>query len=223
MINILVDDKEIEAREGTTLLQACLENDIYIPNLCYLQEMEHPHASCRMCFVEIEGEGEPVASCTIPVREGLVVRTDTPFVRRLQRSALRLLLSVHEVDCAHCPANKKCELQNMAKFLKVGLKPKGLDQFLTKPQVEEGHPVLNYYPKRCVLCGKCVFVSQKGPGKPFLTFAKRGFETVISFHGEEDSSRLPDETYMACVEVCPVGAITLKQNDAHDPDLKEKP
>ena len=223
MIKLIVDDREIEAIQGTTVLQACLENDIYIPNLCYLQEMEHPHASCRMCFVEIEGEGEPVASCTIPVREGLVVRTDTPSVRRLQRSALRLLLSVHEVDCAHCPANKKCELQNMAKFLKVGLKPKGLDQFLTKPQVEEGHPVLNYYPKRCVLCGKCVFVSQKGPGKPFLTFAKRGFETVISFHGEEDPSRIPEETYMACVEVCPVGAITLKQNDARDPDRKEKP
>jgi NADH dehydrogenase/NADH:ubiquinone oxidoreductase subunit G len=222
MINILVDDKEIEAIKGTTLLKACLENDIYIPNLCYLQEMEHPHASCRMCFVEIEGEGEPVASCTIPVREGLVVRTDTPFVRRLQRSALRLLLSVHEVDCAHCPANKKCELQNIAKFLKVGLKPKGLDQFLTGPQIEQGHPVLNYYPNRCVLCGKCVFVSQKGPGKPFLTFAKRGFETVISFHGEEDPSRITEETYMTCVEVCPVGAITLKKNDAHDPDVKEK-
>ena len=222
MIKLIVDDREIEAREGTTLLQACLENDIYIPNLCYLQEMEHPHASCRMCFVEIEGEEELVASCTIQVREGLVVRTDTPFVRRLQRSALQLLLSVHEVDCAHCPANKKCELQNMAKFLKVGLKPKGLDQFLKEPQIEEEHPVLNYYPNRCVLCGKCVFVSQKGHGKPFLTFAKRGFETVISFHGEEDSSRLAEETYMAFVEVCPVGAITLKENDAHASDVKEK-
>ena len=111
---------------------------------------------------------------------------------------------------------------NIAKFLKVGLKPKGLDQFLTGPQIEEGHPVLNYYPNRCVLCGKCVFVSQKGHGKPFLTFAKRGFETLISFHGEEDPSRITEETYMNCVEVCPVGAITLKKNDAHDPDVKEK-
>ena len=222
MIKLIVDDREIEAREGTTLLQACLENDIYIPNLCYLEEMEQPHASCRMCFVEIEGEEEPIASCTIQVREGLVVKTDTPFVRRLQRSALRLLLSVHEVDCAHCPANKKCELQNMAKFLKVGLKPKGLEQFLKDPQIDEEHPVLKYYPNRCVLCGRCVFVIQKGHGKPFLTFAKRGFETVISFHGEEEPPRLDDETYMACVEVCPVGAITLKENDAHALDEKEK-
>ncbi len=221
MIKLLVDDKEIQAREGATLLQACLENDIYIPNLCYLPDMEQPHASCRMCFVDIEGEEEPVASCTIQVREGLVVHTDTPLVRRLQRSALRLLLSVHEVDCAHCPANKKCELQNMAKFLKVGLKTKGLEQFLKESHIEEEHPVLKHYPNRCVLCGKCVFVSQKGPGKPFLSFAKRGFETIISFHGEENSPRTTDETYMACVKVCPVGAMTLKEDDTHGSHVKE--
>ena len=108
MVRIIVDDREIEAREGTSLLQACLENNIYIPNLCYLEEMEHPQASCRMCFVEIEGEDEPVVSCSVRVQNGLVARTDTPFVRRLQRSALRLLLSVHDVDCANCAANKKC-------------------------------------------------------------------------------------------------------------------
>ncbi len=218
MIKILVDDKEIEAREGSNLLQVCLENDIYIPNLCYLQEMEQPSASCRMCFVEVEGEEEPVASCTAEVRAGMVVRTDTPAVRRRQRSALRLLLSVHDVDCAHCPANKNCELQSIAKFLKVGLKPKGLEQCLKEPQIDEEHPALNYYPNRCVLCGKCVFVSQQQQGKPFLAFAKRGFQTVISFHGEE--AHLSDETYAACAEICPVGAITLKEKDAHSSNTK---
>ena len=222
MVKVFVDDKEIEAEEGTILLQACLVNDIYIPNLCYLEEMEHPPASCRMCFVEIEGEGGPVASCTVRVQDRMVVKTDTPLVRRLQRSALRLLLSVHDVDCAHCPANKKCELQRIAKFLKVGLKPKGLEQFLKSPEIYEGHPILNYYPSRCILCGKCVFMGQKRDGKPFLTFAKRGFETVISFHGEKDSPRLPDETYMACVEVCPVGAIRLKVDDPYSSDRKGK-
>ena len=99
-VQLLVDNKKIEAQEGTTLLQACLDNDIYIPNLCYLPGMETPPASCRMCFVEIEGEHKPVTSCTVHVKEGMTVKTDTPDVRRLQRTALKLLLSVHHVDCA---------------------------------------------------------------------------------------------------------------------------
>ena len=55
MPKLLVDNKEIEVKEGTTLLQACLDNGIYIPNLCYLESINDPPASCRMCFVEIEG------------------------------------------------------------------------------------------------------------------------------------------------------------------------
>ena len=121
MIKFLVDDIQIQVEEGTNLLQACLENEIYVPNLCYLEGKEIPSASCRMCFVEIEGEGRPVPSCTVSVKEGMIVQTDTPSVRRLQRSALQLLLSVHRVECAKCPANKKCELQRIARFLKVGL------------------------------------------------------------------------------------------------------
>ena len=161
MTKIRVDDKEIEADEGKNLLQVCLENGIYIPNLCYLEAMEFPAASCRLCFVEIEGRPEPVPSCTVRVSQGMIVRTDTPAVRRLQRSALRLLLSVHDLDCAHCPANKKCELQRIARILGVGLKPKPLEPFRKQRAVEEDHPFLNYDPDRCVLCGRCVFVCQE--------------------------------------------------------------
>lgn len=211
-VQLLVDNKKIEAQEGTTLLQACLDNDIYIPNLCYLPGMETPPASCRMCFVEIEGEHKPVTSCTVHVKEGMTVKTDTPDVRRLQRTALKLLLSVHHVDCAHCPANKKCELQRLAKFLKVGLKPKNLELLLREPEIDEGHPILNYFPNRCVLCGKCIHVCKKRNGKPVLAFARRGFDTVITFYGEKTSNDIQTscENCLACVEICPVGAITLK-------------
>ena len=213
MIKLFVNNKTIEVEKGRSLLQACLENDIYIPNLCYLEGMDNPLASCRMCFVEIEGEDKPVTSCTVEVRDGMVVKTDTPSVRRLQRSALQFLLSVHEVDCGRCPANKKCDLQRIAKFLKVGLKPKRLERFLKESGIDEDHPVLDYYPNRCVLCGKCIHVCQTLQGHPFLTFAKRGFDTVISFYGEKDASRLPCATCMACVEICPVSAITLKSGE----------
>ena len=213
MIKLLVDNKEIQVKEGTTLLQACLENEIYIPNLCYLEEMEVPSASCRMCFVEIEGEGRPVTSCTVKVREGMVVKTDTPAVRRLQRSALQLLLSVHRVECGKCPANKRCELQRIAKFLKVGLKPKRLEPYLKETEVVEDHPCLNYYPNRCILCGKCVHVCKNKHGQLMLSFAKRGLNTVVGLYGEGGDFDQPCEECFSCVEVCPVSALTLKDGN----------
>lgn len=208
MVKIIVDHKEIDAAEGTVLLEACLRHGIYVPNLCYLEGMGHPDASCRLCFVEIDGK--PVPACTVRVFGPLAVKTDTPAVRTLQRSALRLLLSVHDVDCARCPANKQCALQDMAKFLGIGLKPKGLEPFLKEPAVVEDHPFLNYYPNRCVLCGRCVRVCRTKEGRPQMVFAKRGFDTVISFYGVSRETMRVCEDCRTCVKVCPVGAITLK-------------
>ena len=212
MPKIRVDNQEIEVQEGKTVLQACLDNGIYIPNLCYLESMDAPSASCRMCFVEIEGVQQPITSCTMFVKENMVVKTDTESVRKLQRTALRLLLSVHDVDCKNCHANKKCEIQNIARFLKVGLKSKNLTQHFKEPEVIQEHPLLDYYPNRCVLCGKCYHVCRSQHGRTFLTFAKRGFDTTISFFGVEDSSLLDCYTCSACVDICPVGALTPKIN-----------
>jgi bidirectional [NiFe] hydrogenase diaphorase subunit len=210
MAKFLVDNKEIEAQPGTTLLKACLDNDIYIPNLCYLEGIDPPSVSCRMCFVEIEGERQPVPSCTVLVKDDMVVKTDTPAVRQLQRTALRLLLSVHHVDCRNCQANKKCELQRMAKFLKVGLKPKSLGVHLKDVEIDRSHPFLEYYPNRCVLCGKCIHVCRAKNGQSALTFSKRGFDTVISFYGVKDLAALACEICNACIDICPVGALSLK-------------
>jgi len=210
MVKLVVDNREIQAEDGQNLLQACLQNGIYIPNLCHIDGMLEPPASCRMCLVEIEGERNVIPSCTVVVKDGMVVKTDTEAVRRLQRSGLQLLLSVHEVDCGHCPANKKCELQRIAKFLKVGLKPKHLEKRVKETTVDEGHPFLNYYPNRCVLCGRCIVVCRDLHGEASLTFAKRGLETIITSYGEEALSSPRCETCHACVDICPVSAITLK-------------
>ncbi len=210
MIKLLVDNKEIETKAGTTLLQACLDNGIYIPNLCFLEGMENPPASCRMCFVEIKGEDRPVTSCSIEVTDGMVVKTDTTVVRRLQRTAFELLLSVHHVDCRPCPANKKCDLQRIAKFIKIGLKPKRLDHYLKDTEIEQVHPFLDYYPNRCILCGKCIHVCQIRYDKALIAFAKRGFNTKITFNGEDDKSLLYCKSCIACVEICPVGALIMR-------------
>jgi bidirectional [NiFe] hydrogenase diaphorase subunit len=214
MVKITVDNKEIEAAEGGNLLQTCLDNGIYIPNLCYINGQKSPPASCRLCFVEIEGDEGPLPSCTVNVRDGMVVRTDTPPIRRLQRSALRLLLSTHHIDCGHCPANKKCELQRAAKKLDVRLKSEEQFMRLKEVEVDDTHPFFNYYPNRCVLCGKCVYICQKKHHKPLLTFAKRGLDTVITFYRDEGVSNLPCKECLACVEICPVCAITVKSDSS---------
>ena len=207
-----VDNRELRAQAGENLLHACLANGIFIPNLCFIAEQTQPHASCRLCFVEIEGLEQPVTACTQTVRSGLVVHTDTPRVRQLQRSGLRLLLSAHHVDCKNCPANKRCALQDMAQRLKIGLKPKDLDQWLKTPEVDSRHPHLDYYPNRCVLCAKCIYQCQEIGAAHALTFAKRGFDTVVSFFGGGNGSATDCQACRACVDICPVAALQLRND-----------
>jgi predicted molibdopterin-dependent oxidoreductase YjgC len=207
MPTLRIDNHTFDVDEGTNLLQACLENDMYIPNLCYMEGMPHPPASCRLCFVAIEGRDDPVPACTVDIRTDMVIWTNTPPVRRLQISALQLLLSVHHVDCKNCPANRKCALQNMAKFLNTALKSKDLDLFLKDIPVDQSHPFLDYYPNRCVLCGKCVYVCRDRQQVAQLTFAKRGFNTVIRFFGNPASPPPACDTCGACAQVCPVAAL----------------
>ena len=220
MITIVVDNKEIQVKERANLLKTCLEHEIYVPNLCYLDTLEHPPASCRLCFVEIEGHHQPVPSCQMEVVENMVVITNTPAVRQLQRTALELLLSVHHVDCGHCPANKKCELQKIARFLKVGLKPKRLEHYLKDQETMDDHPFLSHYPNRCVLCGKCIQVCREENGTPLMDFADRGFKTLIRFYGHQTAETVPCDQCLACVQICPVGAISRVPSSKLGPNIK---
>jgi bidirectional [NiFe] hydrogenase diaphorase subunit len=207
MVTLVVDNKKIDLNAGTNLLEACLGNDIYIPNLCYIEKMPHPPASCRLCFVEIEGQDDPTPACTVQIGADMVVRTNTPRVRRLQQTALQLLLSVHHIDCKNCPANRKCALQDMAKFLKTGLKHKHLDLLLKSTPIDQGHPCLDYYPNRCVLCGRCVYICSDRQNRTHLTFAKRGVDTIIGFFDTPGSKPPSCDDCRACAEVCPVAAL----------------
>ena len=210
MIKLIVDDKEIKTEAGKSLLQACLENGIFIPNLCFIKTREHPHASCRLCFVEIDGLDRPVTACTEKVREGLVVKTDTPTVRRLQRTAFKLLMSGHPCDAKVCPVKGGCQLIRIAKHLKVGLNPKPLEYIDREVEEEIDLTFFTYYPYRCVLCGKCVYVCREKNGHNLLTFAQRGFDTVIGFFGSTEPVDLPCHSCLACATICPTGALIPK-------------
>ena len=210
MVTISVDDRKIDAPQGQSLLSACLANGIYIPHLCWIKSMAAPPASCRLCFVAIENEDSPQLACKTAISPNLVVKTNTPEVRRLQKTAFELLMSCHEINCKPCPANKKCGLQDIARFLKIGLKPKHLHRRLKEPQIDRAHPCLDYYPNRCVLCGKCIHVCRSHNRHTAITFARRGFDTVISFFGTTGPDAGACDGCRSCVAVCPVGALTVR-------------
>jgi predicted molibdopterin-dependent oxidoreductase YjgC len=220
MISIVVDDREIFVEEGKNLLQACLDEGIYIPNLCFMVGMENPPGSCRLCFVEINHQERPVSACRTRTAAGMVVRTDSSAVRRLQRAAFRLLRSAHRIDCRNCPSNRRCELQRLARFLTVPLKPKRLDHLVRECSRAEEHPFFDYDPSKCVLCGRCVYICRKLHGHALLTFARRGFQTVVSSFGADNPSALPCKDCRACVDVCPVSAIFLKEDAQPKPSCE---
>ena len=210
MIKLYIDDWEIHAAEGISVLQAALDSEIYIPNLCWVREMTHPPASCRLCFVEIKGYDRPVTACTTTVENDMEVRTDTETVRELQRTSLKLLLSAHHVDCGHCPANKNCDLQNLARFLKVKLKPSEFPAYQPTGIIDTSHPGLEYNRDRCVLCGRCVHTCRNKNGQPMFTFSGRGSGTVVTPLPPSEGQALDEAACRVCVETCPTGALALK-------------
>jgi NADH dehydrogenase/NADH:ubiquinone oxidoreductase subunit G len=213
IITITVDQTPIDVEEGANLLAACLAHGITIPHLCYLEGLASASASCRLCFVQIAGRSRPTPACTVTVSEPITVDTGTPAVRRLQKAGLQMLLSVHRVDCRRCPANRRCELQRIAKFLKVGLNAGPLERRLKEPEVEAIHPRIDYYPNRCVLCGKCIHACRSRHPQSILTFAKRGFETRIAAYGTPEARGASVEGCRACIDVCPVAALQHRPDE----------
>ena len=212
-VSLTIDGKQIRAVEGDRILWAALDNGIYIPNLCAIRERSEPFASCRLCFVEVEGIDMPVTACTTPVREGMVVNTRGPKALRLARTSFELLLSNHPVDCAHCPRNGSCELQQIAKQLGVKLKTKRFRKVLRNLPIDSSSPTFVYDPNKCVLCGKCVWVCEDELGIGAIGFAHRGFQRRVTTFGDEPIGSSSCQGCGACVDVCPAGALAFKEGN----------
>ena len=207
MSTLRIDDRVVKAGRNSSLLQTCLSNGIYIPHLCFQQGGQETRAACRLCFVDIDGYPAPVPACTVPASAGLTVHTATPRVRHLQRSALCLLLSAHAVDCKHCPANRDCILQQIARFLTVKLKPRSLDNLVGPAQESFDHPQLDLYPYRCVLCGRCVAACRGERTYPLLAMSGRGIHTRIRYYAMDEEEGFDCRSCGRCVTICPVRAL----------------
>jgi formate dehydrogenase major subunit/NADH-quinone oxidoreductase subunit G len=209
-VSLTINDQKIRALDGEKILWAALDNGIYIPNLCAIREKSEPFASCRLCFVEIEGEDNPVAACTAPVAEGMVVNTRGAKALRLARTALELLLASHPVDCAHCLRNGSCELQKIAEHLRIKLKTKRFRKIMPELPIDPSSSLFIYDPNKCVLCGRCVWVCQEKLGKGIIGFAHRGFRRMVTTFGDEPVGKSRCQDCSECVAVCPVGALVFK-------------
>lgn len=207
---ITIDGREVRTPGGRRVLAAALEAGIYIPHLCGVETHPLPHGSCRLCYVQVEGRGEPVTSCTLEASEGLVIRTRSEAVDRLVRSAFHLLLSTHPLPCEGCPGHKQCALQDIAKAHHLKLKHSIYPTILPDLPTDGSHPRIGLDPNRCVLCGECIRVCDE-EGAHALGFVGRGLTTRI---GTFDGLPLAETRCTGCercAQVCPVKALYIRE------------
>lgn len=210
-VSLTIDGKPITAAEGERLLWVALDNGIYIPNLCALKDKLEPAGACRLCFVEIAGKEQPVTACTETVAEGMVVNTRGEKALRLARCTFELLMASHPIECAYCAVNGLCELQQIAKHLGVKLRVKRFRKLVRDLPVDSSHPLFTYDPRKCVLCGRCVWVCQQRPGTGILGFARRGFSRVVTTFAGDPLGTYSCQDCGECVKVCPAGALVFKE------------
>ncbi|MCX6634812.1 MAG: NADH-quinone oxidoreductase subunit NuoG, partial [Acidobacteria bacterium] len=198
----MIDGKPVEAPAGTLVIEAARCIGVEIPAFCYYQGLSL-QAACRMCLVEVERAPKLLAACTLPVAEGMVVRTDSPAVKQARRSMIEFLLTNHPLDCPVCDKGGECELQDMV--FRYGA---GESRFAeVKHHVEEKQfsPIVFFDAPRCVLCYRCVRICNEGLGVRALGIVNRGVASEI---GPNRGDRLGCDECGACIDICPVGALT---------------
>ncbi|MFO8006723.1 MAG: molybdopterin-dependent oxidoreductase, partial [Candidatus Brocadiia bacterium] len=202
-----MDGREVTAREGQTILQVALAHGIDIPHLCYDPRLS-PTGACRLCVVEIEGEGDLQTSCTRLAEPGMVVHSESEPVVSSRKSTLELLLSEHDVSCTTCDADGDCLLQDYAYRYEVDE-----ERFAKLPtaQREEGYTVghegIVYDPSKCVRCQRCVKICAEVEMAEALTFKGRSLDVEVSTPFDLPLNDSTCEICGLCVSTCPTGAL----------------
>ncbi|MEX2298795.1 MAG: 2Fe-2S iron-sulfur cluster-binding protein, partial [Dongiaceae bacterium] len=101
MPKLTIDGREIEVEPGLTVLQACELAGAEVPRFCYHERLSIA-GNCRMCLVEMEKSPKPIASCAMPVGEGMVIRTNSKIARDARKGVMEFLLINHPLDCPIC-------------------------------------------------------------------------------------------------------------------------
>lgn len=205
MVNLTIDGKNIEVKEGTTVLNAARQAGVEIPTLCDHPQLT-PYGGCRLCLVEIEGARTLQPSCTMPASNNMVVKTDSEKIRDARKFVLTMIFSERNHFCPYCQVSGgDCELQNSAY-------DEGMTHWPIQPNwkpypVDASHPFIVLEHNRCILCRRCVRACGELVGNFTLGFEERGADsTLVADLGLPlgESSCVGCGT---CVQVCPTGAL----------------
>ncbi|MAN79906.1 MAG: NADH-quinone oxidoreductase subunit G [Magnetovibrio sp.] len=204
MPKITIDGTEYEVDAGMTILQACEQAGKEVPRFCYHDRLSIA-GNCRMCLVQMERSPKPVASCAMPVADGMVVYTDTPEVKKMRQGVMEFLLINHPLDCPICDQGGECDLQDQAMAY-------GMDHGRYKENkraVEDKHmgPLIKTIMTRCIHCTRCVRFSTEVAGVTDMGLIGRGENAeIVTYLDQAVSSELSGNV----IDLCPVGALTSK-------------
>jgi NADP-reducing hydrogenase subunit HndD len=213
MVKLTIDNRPIEVEAGTTILKAARQNGIDIPTLCYFElagmNFENKPGGCRVCVVEVEGRRNLAPACVTECMEGMVVHTHNARVINARKTVVELILSDHPNDCLQCAKSGDCELQALATKLGIREIPfKGEQSTYRKDTTKSVYRDMD----KCVMCRRCETMCNQIQSVGALSAINRGFPAVVSPAFENDLGTTSCVNCGQCVQVCPVGALTLVDN-----------
>ncbi|HST74649.1 MAG TPA: NADH-quinone oxidoreductase subunit NuoG, partial [Acetobacteraceae bacterium] len=204
MAKVTVDGIEVEVPNGSTVLQACEAAGKEIPRFCYHERLSIA-GNCRMCLVEIERAPKPVSSCSFPVADNMVVKTDSPMVRNGRRGVMEFLLINHPLDCPICDQGGECDLQDQA--LGYGMDHSRYEENKRAVKDKDLGPLVKTVMTRCIHCTRCIRFISEVAGVPDLGATSRGESMEVGTYVEK---ALGSELSGNIIDLCPVGALTSK-------------
>ncbi len=202
MPKLTIDGIEVEVENGLTVLQACEQVGIEIPRFCYHERLTIA-GNCRMCLVEMERAPKPVASCAMPVGEGMVITTNSPAVKKMRQGVMELLLINHPLDCPICDQGGECDLQDQT--VGYGFDRSRFTEEKRSVKDKTFGPLIRAMMTRCIHCTRCIRFSSEVAGVPEMGATGRGEHMEVGTYVEK---ALTSELSGNMIDLCPVGALT---------------
>ncbi len=204
-VKIVLNGKEVSARDGMTILQAARQEGIEIPTLCHSQDLT-PTGTCRVCVVEVEGTNALVGSCHTPIAQGMIIHTRSAKVLAARRATLELLLAGHTGSCVTDANAKNCHLHKLASDLEVGPPRFRVGKPRQYPP-EDANPYVRRDLSKCILCRKCIGACNEIAGKRVFSIGYRGSRSKLVVDFDEPLRKEVCRDCGICVDYCPTGAL----------------